>query len=140
MIKMDQRGQISIEFVLILALMAVIVSSIGLYIGTANENSVIISAARSGADNATTSLAMLNTNMIPVRVDDISNYTSGQYTIIQVDISGSLSTNQTNTTINSILNSIAAQGYTRVNTTTPDTAPQNDYVVTNRHKYKVTLV
>ena len=140
MIKMDQRGQISIEFVLILALMAVIVSSIGLYIGTANEQNVISSAVRSSADNATTTLSLLNRSMNPLRVTDIKTVSNGTNVNIYIDISGSLSTNQTNTTINSILNSIAAQGYTRVNTTTPDTAPQNDYVVTNRHKYKVTLV
>ena len=130
MIKMDQRGQISIEFVLILALMAVIVSSIGLYIGTANEQNVISSAVRSSADNATTTLSLLNRSMPPVRVEDISTIGSGQNITLQVDISGSLSNSQNLNITSSILSSIAAQGYTVTNTS----------IVTAKHTYTLKIV
>ena len=130
MIKMDQRGQISIEFVLILALMAVIVSSIGLYVGNANEMNVISSAVRSGADNATTTMALLNRSMPPVRVEDISTVGSGQNITLQVDISGSLSNSQNLNITSSILSSIAAQGYTVTNTS----------IVTTKHTYTIKIV
>ena len=130
MIKMDQRGQISLEFVLILALMAVIVSAIGWYVGNANEMNVISSAVRSGADNATTTMALLNRSMPPVRVEDISTVGSGQNITLQVDISGSLSNSQNLNITSSILSSIAAQGYTVTNTS----------IVTAKHTYTLKIV
>ncbi len=130
MTKMDQRGQISIEFVLILALMLVIVLGVGWYVGNSNESNVISSAARSGADNAITTLAMSNRTMAPVRVEDISTTNNGTNVTVNIDISGSLSDFQNQTIINSTLSSIAAQGYNLV----------NGSIITSRHTYKIKLV
>ncbi|MEN6551333.1 MAG: class III signal peptide-containing protein [Methanobacterium sp.] len=127
---MDRRGQISLEFVLILALMAVIVGAIGWYAGNANEQNVITSAVRSAADNATTTLAMLNRSMKPVRVEDIATITNGTKITLQIDISGSPSANQTQTITSSILSSVAAQGYNVTSNT----------IVTNKHVYTIKVV
>ncbi|MCZ3367291.1 MULTISPECIES: class III signal peptide-containing protein [Methanobacterium] len=124
---MDRRGQISLEFVLILALMAVIVGAIGWYAGNANEQNVITSAVRSAADNATTTLAMLNRTMKPVTVEDITTTTNGNNITLQVDISGSLSSNQNQIIKSSILSSIASQGYNVTSNT----------IVTNKHVYTI---
>ncbi len=128
--KMDQRGQISIEFVLVMALMIVIVLSVGWYVSDSNESNIISSAARSGADNAVTALSMVNRSMVPVRVEDIITTSNGSNITISIDISGSLSAYQNQTIINSTLSSIAAQGYTLT----------NDSIVTSRHTYKIKLV
>ncbi|WP_424355893.1 TadE/TadG family type IV pilus assembly protein [Methanobacterium sp. MBAC-LM] len=127
---MDRRGQISLEFVLILALMAVIVGAIGWYAGNANEQNVITSAVRSAADNATTTLAMLNRTMKPVTVEDITTTTTGNNIVLQVDISGSLSSNQNQVIKSSILSSIASQGYNVTSNT----------IVTNKHVYTIQVV
>lgn len=127
---MDRRGQISLEFVLILALMAVIVGAIGWYAGNANEQNVITSAVRSAADNATTTLAMLNRTMKPVTVEDITSTTNGNNITLQVDISGSLSSNQNQIIKSSILSSIASQGYNVTSNT----------IVTTKHRYTITVV
>ncbi|MEL7669007.1 class III signal peptide-containing protein [Methanobacterium sp.] len=127
---MDRRGQISLEFVLILAIMAVIVGAIGWYAGNANEQNVITSAVRSAADNATTTLAMLNRTMKPVTVKDITTTTNGNNITLQVDISGSLSTNQNQIIKSSILSSIASQGYNVTSNT----------IVTNKHVYTIKVV
>ena len=127
---MDRRGQISLEFVLILALMAVIVGAIGWYAGNANEQNVITSAVRSAADNATTTLAMLNRTMKPVTVEDITTTTNGNNIALQVDISGSLSSNQNQIIKSSILSSIASQGYNVTSNT----------IVTNKHVYTIKVV
>ena len=127
---MDRRGQISLEFVLILALMAVIVGAIGWYAGNANEQNVITSAVRSAADNATTTLAMLNRTMKPVTVEDITTTTNGNNITLQVDISGSLSSNQNQIIKSSILSSIASQGYNVTSNT----------IVTNKHVYTIQVV
>ncbi len=130
MTKMDQQGQISIEFVLILALMAVIVCAVGWYVGDSSEQSVITSAVRSAADNATTTLAMNNTNFVPVRVEDINTITNGSNITLQVDISGSLSSTQNQIINSSILSSIASQGYNVTNNT----------IVTSKHRYTIQIV
>ena len=130
MTKMDQQGQISIEFVLILALMAVIVCAVGWYTSDANEQSVISSAVRSAADNATTTLAILNRSMAPVRVQSIAASNTGTNIALQVDISGSPSSSQIQTITSSIFSSIAAQGYNVTNST----------IVTSKHRYTIRVV
>ena len=130
MTKMDQQGQISIEFVLILALMAVIVCAVGWYTSDANEQSVISSAVRSAADNATTTLAILNRSMAPVRVQSITATNNGTKISLQVDISGSPSSSQIQTITNSIFSSIATQGYNVTNST----------IVTSKHRYTIRVV
>ncbi|MEN6293313.1 MAG: hypothetical protein ABFD07_15040, partial [Methanobacterium sp.] len=91
---------------------------------------VITSAVRSAADNATTTLAMLNRSMKPVRVEDIATITNGTKITLQIDISGSPSANQTQTITSSILSSVAAQGYNVTSNT----------IVTNKHVYTIKVV
>ena len=135
---MDQKGQISIEFALIIAVMLVLVLLIASYAGTENESNTILSAARSGAMNATTNAVLLNRSAEPTRVDNIQLINgTGSDLIISIN----LSTVPSNTTsiLNSTLNSIAAQGYTINNAGTPND-PSDDYITTSRHKYTVTIV
>jgi uncharacterized protein (UPF0333 family) len=144
---MDQEGQISIEFVLLIAFMLMLVLMVAPFVSQSLENNVIVSAARSGATNATTNVVLLNRSMAPVAVEDIkiqnitNNITNGsgsQNLTIQINISGTISSDQNSTIVNSTLNSIAAQGYTRVNST--NNTPYADYIVAKWHNYYVTLV
>ncbi len=137
---MDQQGQISIEFVLVIALMAVIVIAVGSYVGDANEKNVISAAARSGADNATTALALLNVGTAAARVTDVNTTATGTNVTILIDISRPLSNDQIQNITNSTLSSIAALGYTRINSTNPDTNPSTDYIRTGRHIYYVQII
>lgn len=128
MLKKDQRGQISVEFVLILAIMAIIVAGIGWYVGNSNEESVISSAVRSAADNATTAL-VLNNSINPVRVEEISTTYNGTNIALELHFSSPIN-NQTSIAIsNSILNSIASQGYKVI----------NNSIVTKGHTYTVNV-
>jgi uncharacterized protein (UPF0333 family) len=130
MIKMDQKGQISIEFVLIIAFMLVIVLLIASYAGETSESYIVLSAARAGATNAITDLSLNKTTMTPVRVEKINTNGSGKYINITIQISSSLSDYQNQSIINSTLASIAAQGYNWT----------DNSIVTSRHVYNVTLV
>ena len=138
---MDQKGQISIEFALIIAIMLVLVLLIASYAGAENESNVVLSAARSGAMNATTNAVLLNSSVEPTRVDDIQLINgTGQDLIISINLSTvPPDTNYSNSILNSTLNSIAAQGYTRINSTNPETDPLNDYISTSRHTYHVEI-
>ena len=135
MIKMDKRGQISLEFVLIVAFMLVLVLLVGSYVGDQNEANMVSAAARSGAIDAASSALLLNRSMEPVRVTGMQLSGSGQNITILIDISGSISSNTNQTIASKTLQSIAAQGFT-LNTTNAS----NQFVVTSRHIYKVLII
>ncbi len=136
---MDQKGQISIEFVLVIAFMLVLVLMVASYVGSENELNTVLSAARSGATDAVTSLAITNRSVIPERVDDIKTIGSGHDLTIQINMSGPLSADQKDIVINGTLNSIAAQGYT-INTNGTNNTSLDDFILTGRHKYTITIV
>lgn len=140
MIKMDQRGQISIEFVLVMSLMLVIVLLAGSYAGGQNEINTVTAAARTGSMDAVTNLTLLNVNMEPIRVEDIRMSGSGQNLTILINVSGPISTSANRTiftaTIQSILN--LNQGYTLDQKNPLDI--YDDVVVTSRHRYGVVIV
>ena len=134
---MDTKGQISIEFILVIAVMLVLVLLIGSIAGGENESNNVLSAARSGATNAVSDLSFLNESMEPVRVNDMKVIGTGHDLTIQINVSGPLSVNQTESVINGTLNSIATQGYTHSDAGTPDIS--DDYITTSTHKYTVTI-
>jgi uncharacterized protein (UPF0333 family) len=138
MIKMDQRGQISIEFVLVVAFMLVIVLLVGSYIGEQSELNTVTAAARNGAMEASTDLALLNRNMEPLRVNDVKMNGSGQTLTLLINVSGPISNTANSTIFNSTINSIAAQGYTIDVQNTTNLF--DDVVVTSRHIYSVVIV
>ncbi len=137
--KIDQKGQISIEFVLILALMLVLVLAFVPYIGEQNELNMISLAAREGATNTASDL-VLNSTMDPLKVKDIILEKNGGNNItIQIDLSGSVSEVNADKIVNGTLTSIAAQGYTINNNDTTNSS-LDDFIVTGRHRYNVTIV
>lgn len=137
--KMDQSGQISIEFILVIALMLVIVLLVGSYIGDNNEISTVTTAARSGAMDSVTNLAVLNRSMEPIRVNDVRMTGSGQNLTLLINLSGPVSTNTNATIFNATLQSIAKLGNYTIDTRNA-TNLFDDIVVTSRHSYSVVIV
>ena len=135
---MDKRGQISIEFILVVAFMLVIVILVGNYATNQNEINTVSSAARNGAMEAATDLTLLNPNMEPLRVNDVKMNGSGQNITLLINVSGPISNNSNRTIFNSTLNSIAALGYT-IDTRNASNI-FDDVVVTSRHNYGVIIV
>jgi uncharacterized protein (UPF0333 family) len=131
MIKMDQRGQISIEFVLVVALMLPIVLLVGSYIGDQNEINTVTTAARTGAMDAVTDLAILNRSMEPLRVKDVRMSENGQNLTLLINVSGPISDSANRTILNASIQSIAAQVGRNVT---------NNVVVTGRRTYSVEIV
>jgi uncharacterized protein (UPF0333 family) len=135
MIKMDKRGQLSIEFVLVIAFMLILVLAFATYIGDANEKNSIASAARTGATNSASSLLVTNTITQPLQVEDVNLNANGANITIVIDISGPLSTTTNSTITNQTLQSIANAGYTLNNANVTD-----PFIVTSRHVYRVLLI
>ena len=107
---MDQNAQISAELILFAGLMLVIVLVFATVIANENELNMVATAARIGADNATTQLSILNPTMSPVRVPKI--YMNSTTYGITITLSGTVTSTQNTTLINGVMNSMQAQGYT----------------------------
>ncbi len=139
MIKMDQRGQISIEFVLVIAFMLVIVILVGSYASEQNEISSITAAARTGATDAITIIAITNKNLNPTRINEIRMNGSGQNLTLLLNISGPISIEANRTVFNATIQSMAKVGNYGINTNN-NTNLFDDVVVTGRHNYGVIIV
>ena len=135
MIKMDKRGQLSIEFVLVIAFMLILVLLFTSFIGDANEKNMVSSAARTGAMNSASALFTNNTINQPLQVEDVNLNTNGGNITIVIDISGPISTNTNSTIVSQTLQSIANLGYTLNTTNATD-----PFVSSSRHVYRVLII
>lgn len=126
---MDHKAQISAEFILFAGLVILVVLIFAGIVSDQSELNSVTTAAKLGAENGTAQLSLLTPNIRPVRVTKINmvnttNTTPTQYNII-ISLSDAVSSTQNQTIMNSIMQSLAAQGYNVVNNT----------VTTNKHMY-----
>ena len=135
---MDQRAQISIEYVLFLALVVVIVLVFAGFIGDQFELNTVSSAAKLGAENGTTNMVITNSSMQPVRVMNISMNASvnGTNETVTLTLSRSLTDAQNVMVFNNITKSLIAQGYNPIY----DPKTMNNITLqTSRHNYTIKL-
>jgi uncharacterized protein (UPF0333 family) len=130
---MDQRAQISIEYILLVAIILLVVLIFASIAFSENENNDVASAVQLGANNATANMVFTNTSQAPVRVTSVNmtNSSSTQYNIV-IHFSGHVS----NPTLvfNSIINSLNTAGFN--NTSQNSTAV---VVTTQKLSYIITL-
>lgn len=138
MMKVDQKGQISIEFVLIIGFMLILVLVFAGYIGDAMESNSVSAAARSGAMDAASNIVLLNQSAEPLRVNDINIIGNGQNLTIQINIDITPSATAKLAIFNGALHSVADLGYTI--DTQNAMNPYDDVVVSSRHRYSITIV
>ncbi|MDP3622473.1 MAG: hypothetical protein Q8R66_00930 [Methanobacteriaceae archaeon] len=116
---MDVRGQISIEFLLILGFIIVIVLVVASIAGPQIEQNSISSAVREGSSNALYELSSTNTSFTPNRVTRINMSGSGNITYIKVLFSNPLPSNYQSFVLNQTMQSVLNQsGFTMINNTT----------------------
>jgi uncharacterized protein (UPF0333 family) len=130
---MDQRGQISVEFVLFAAIVLVVVLAFALVISDQAEKNSVASAVKIGAENSTTQMSLLNRSMQPIRVTSI-NMTDTGVINIQVKFSGNVNANQA-LILGSINNALTTQGFT-----TGYSGGSLINMTTNKHNYVITIV
>jgi len=136
---MDQRGQISIEYILLLAIILVIVVIFGLIITDQSEQNNVASAVQLGATNATANLVFGNNSQSPVKVTNVAMTGTGQNISMVVHFSRSV-TDQQSTILASIIQSLKSSGYTNiVNTTNSITLTTSTTSTGTRHIYYITL-
>lgn len=135
MVAMDNKGQISVEMILFLAIILFIVLAVGYFISDQNEQNNIATATRLGAENATTSMGITNPGMMPVRVEAIQMNGNQNITVI-INLSYS-STQIKNTTLTGVYNTLTSQGYSPQKGIVSPNNIQNLTINTSRHKYTI---
>lgn len=130
---MDQRAQISVEFILLAAIVLLVVIAFAVVISDQSEMDSVATAVRTGAENSTTQLSLLNRTMQPVRVTSI-NMTGNGSVSIQVHFSGNVSSLQSQI-LSSINNALTAQGYN-----TGYSGGSQINLQTNKHNYTITVI
>ncbi len=69
---MDQKAQISIEYILLVAIILAVVLVFALIITDQNEQNNVATAAQLGASNATANMVFTNTSQSPVKVTSVT--------------------------------------------------------------------
>lgn len=129
---MDQRGQISAEYILIAAIVMLVVVVFGVVIADQSEMDAVASAVRTGAENGTTQLSILDPTMQPVRVTSVNMTGTGNVNII-VNFSSTVSSME-DSILSSINRSLTESGYT-----TSYSGGTTLSFQTSRHNYTITL-
>ncbi len=132
---MDQRGQISVEFVLLAAIIMLVVIAFGVVIVNESELNSVASAVKIGAENGTTYASIINPNIQPVRVTSVEMNKINDTDDINITVNFSNSVDSIRDSIlTSIKNSLNSSGYP-----TEYTGGGTLNLETNRHKYTITL-
>ena len=133
---MDQRAQISIEYILLVSIVIIIVVVFALIITNQSEQNNVATAAQLGASNATANLVFTNNSQSPVRVTEVTMSNSTNQTApINMTIHFSRSvTDQKATILSSIAKSLQSSGYN--NSVITDGILN---LTTSKHNYIITL-
>jgi uncharacterized protein (UPF0333 family) len=137
---MDQRAQISIEYILLVAIILLVVLVFSTLIFAENEQNTVATAAQLGASNASSILAYTDTSQSPIKVTYVTMTNSNNNTINLVIHFSRPITNQTpilNSIANSLNNTLNSTSYNQtinmIQTSTSLTW------TTHRYTYYITL-
>jgi uncharacterized protein (UPF0333 family) len=136
-IKMDQRAQISVEYILLVSIVLSIVVVFALLITDQNEQNNVAAAAQLGASNATANLVFTNNTQSPVRVTSV-DMTSGTNINITINFSRSVAGQQT-LIFGSIENSLRSAGFNNLTNTNSSITVTTSTGIGIRHTYFITL-
>jgi uncharacterized protein (UPF0333 family) len=142
MVKMDQRAQISVEFILLVAIVLTIVLVFSLIITNENEQNNVATAAQLGAANATANIVLTNTSQSPIKVTSVSmsnGTVRGSDINVVIHFSRPVG-DQSGTILNSIVKSLTSSGFNNVannnNTVTVTTSTTSGGTT---HRYLISL-
>ena len=140
---MDQRGQISIEYILLVAIILAVVLVFATIITSQTEQNTIATTAQLGASNATANMLFTNYTQSPVKVTSVTMTTVilsdnvSTNTSMVIHFSGKITNNAT--VFNSIANSLIAAGYTNITQTGSSLNLIKTTGIGIRHIYFITL-
>ncbi|HNR26884.1 MAG TPA: class III signal peptide-containing protein [Methanobacteriaceae archaeon] len=130
---MNDRGQISAEYILMMGFIIVVVILVATFAGEQNEQNTVAAAVRDGAANSSAELSILNKTLQPVRVTSVETI-NGDPITIKINLSNNaLLQSQKQLILQGSQKSLEGQGFTVDN--------QGSYLLlsTGRHNYNVTV-
>ncbi len=125
---MDDRAQVSVELILFLAFVLAIILVFATYIADANEKNIIETSVKLGAENATSTMVLLDRSMEPLRVTSIS-VTGSDPIVMTLHFSRSVDYTTQKYVAEGVVTSLISQGYDA----------EANYTDTNKLKGNVTL-
>jgi uncharacterized protein (UPF0333 family) len=142
MVKMDQRAQISVEYILLVAIVLTIVLVFSLIITNENEQNNVATAAQLGAANASANIVLTNSSQSPIKVTSVSmtnGTTRGSDINVVIHFSRPVG-DQDGTIFSSIIKSLTSSGFTNIssNSTTVIVTTSTTSGGTT-HRYFITL-
>ncbi len=130
---MESRGQISVEYILIIGFILALVLIVAVYASDQSEQNTIATATRLGASNASAEIGIMNVNIAPIRVEKIE-MTRGSNINITIFLSNSaVSTDQKQSILAGVAQSIESAGYSVNN------YGNNLTLNTSKHNYFIKL-
>ncbi len=132
---MDQRAQISVEYILMMGIVLLIVLVFATFSTDQSEQNNVAMAVQLGASNATSALEFANSSQSPLKVTNVNMSTGklGSNITMMVNFSRPVTSQQT-VILNGIQTSLASAGFT--NSTNNGTAIT---LTTGRHLYIISL-
>ncbi len=108
---MDKKGQLSAEVILFVAIILFVVLVVAAYVGDETQKNNIITAARIGAENGTTYMAVKDPAMFPVKVKGVKLSGSSK---VSIHLSRELNSTEKNTIVTSVNKSLNSQGFSDI--------------------------
>jgi uncharacterized protein (UPF0333 family) len=136
---MDQRAQISVEYILLVAIILFVVLIFASVVINENEQNNVASAVQLGASNATANMVFTNTSQKPVKVTNVIMSNVPNSTQVNMTIHFSSPISNPTPVFTSIINSLTASGFTNItqNSTALTLTTQSGSGI--RHVYIITL-
>lgn len=136
---MDQRAQISAEYILLVAIILLIVVVFAVVITDQNEQNSVATTAQLGASNASASLVLSNNTLSPIKVTSV-NMVDTSSTGITITIKFNTNVASQKTAIfNSIEKSLRAAGYNNLTNTGSNITLTTNTQIGLRHNYLILL-
>jgi len=130
---MDERAQISVEYLLFVAIVLAIVLLFGMIVTDQSEQNNVATATKLGASNGTANLIFFNTTTEPVKVTTF-NMTDGTNIDISIGLSRPVSNQQQASILKSAELSLISSGFNVANNGNSLT------VTTSRHSYTIRII
>jgi uncharacterized protein (UPF0333 family) len=135
---MDQRAQISVEYILLVAIILFVVLIFASVAINSNEQNNVASAVQLGASNATANMVFTNMSQSPVKVTNVL-MTSGSNTQINMTVHFSGPISNPSPVFNSIVNSLNTAGYSNITQNSSSLTLTTQSGSGIRHIYTITL-
>ena len=111
---MDQKAQISVEYILLVAIILFVVLIFASIVINGNEENNVASSIQLGASNATANMVFTNTSQPPVKVTNVNMANVNNSNQVNVVVHFSSAISNPTQVFNGIVKSLTTAGFTNI--------------------------